>query len=102
MLQGGPFKSTDFQPDIPEEAISQFANGKAEGPKRESARDIIQKEEEEKADYQKRRVKEEQEIVCSFFVLFILVFMFKDKKYRQNIDKIQDLHKLTIQLLIVK
>ena len=65
MLPKGPFQSTDFKPDIPEDTLNRLNVGgnNIDDPPRMTARDYVDKEQQEKEDYRKRRVRDEKEIV---------------------------------------
>eukprot|EP01084_Bolivina_argentea_P137236 241702_1 len=64
MLPKGPFQSTDFKPDIPEDTLNRLnvhSNAKTDED-RMTAKDYIEKEEHEKEEYRKRRLRDEKEI----------------------------------------
>eukprot|EP01084_Bolivina_argentea_P094629 170126_1 len=64
MLPKGPFQPTDFKPDIPEDTLQRL-HGQSEKKKDDdlmTARDYIDKEQQEKEEYRKRRLRDEKEI----------------------------------------
>ena len=69
MLPKGPFQPTDFKPDIPEDTLNRLNvpsdnNAQDEDNQhRMTARDYIDREQQEKEDYRKRRLRDEKEIV---------------------------------------
>ena len=70
MLPKGPFQSTDFKPDIPEDTLNRLNVDNKESKddndpsqQRMTARDYIDREQQEKEDYRKRRLRDEKEIV---------------------------------------
>mmetsp|Transcript_74103 Transcript_74103/g.118052 ORF Transcript_74103/g.118052 Transcript_74103/m.118052 type:complete len:216 (-) Transcript_74103:173-820(-) len=68
MLPKGPFQSTDFTPDIPEtfnrvkDTQTKDDEDAATAAHRLTARDYIDREQQEKEDYRKRRIRDDKEI----------------------------------------
>eukprot|EP00486_Rosalina_sp_Unknown_P012294 CAMPEP_0201581520 /NCGR_PEP_ID=MMETSP0190_2-20130828/70506_1 /ASSEMBLY_ACC=CAM_ASM_000263 /TAXON_ID=37353 /ORGANISM="Rosalina sp." /LENGTH=91 /DNA_ID=CAMNT_0048019701 /DNA_START=21 /DNA_END=297 /DNA_ORIENTATION=- len=91
MLPKGPFQATDFKPDIPQDKLNQL-NVQTNTDKKEdeednssqrmTARDYSDREQQEKEDYRKRRLRDEKE--------------------KKNTDRMQDLLKQIIHHLTVR
>lgn len=65
MLPKGPFQPTDFKPDIPQDTLNRLKQGNddEDNSERMTARDYLDREQQEKEDYRKRRLRDEKEIV---------------------------------------
>ena len=71
MLPKGPFQPTDFKPDIPQDTLNRLnvhnntdkKEDDENNAQRMTARDYLDREQQEKEDYKKRRLRDEKEIV---------------------------------------
>ena len=104
MLPKGPFEAADFKPDVPDDITAQLSVD----PSIRSgltAEEQINKEQQEKEEYRKRRVRDEKEVVCSsssFISNGVRIYISFCCFARKNIDKMHDSHRQIILHLTQK
>ena len=84
MLPKGPFQATDFKPDIPQDTLNRLND--QDNSQRMTARDYLDREQQEKEDYRKRRLRDEKEIVkkmISLHHLFMDYYQLIQYKYNK-------------------
>ncbi len=72
MLPKGPFQPADFKPDIPEDALQRL-HEPSESKNDDETMSHMDKEQQDKEEYRKRRLRDEKEIV--WFIYFVSVLI---------------------------